>query len=81
MKDHALGYWITKLALGQPKAGKGRFVAVEVNPVSPAQQVAGAVHVGVTRIVLPDGTRIESQEGDMSALATLAALIRGRMAP
>ena len=78
MKDHALDYWITKLAASSPKS---RFVAVEVKEAASAQQSTRGAMAGVMRIVLPDGTRIESQDGDMSSLVQLAALMRGRVSP
>lgn len=84
MPDHALDYWINKfakLSRVEVKESSKRFIAAEVGAPSGDSSFGKASASSVLRVILPDGTRIEASGGDMSSLAALAAMMRGRTAP
>jgi len=73
-----LGVWIRRIeGRFAKKVGMSkRFVAVKVAASTPA--VYGNSHGPSVRIAFPDGTIIETSDGDLTTVARLVDLLRGR---
>lgn len=81
LKPARLTYWICKLGgerAGQPRAKTSesrRFVPVQIVPAASA--TATPSRGGTVRVMLPDGVVVESS-GDVTEVALLVAMLRGR---
>ena len=73
IKLNRLAYWTVQMA----KHGSSAFVPVEVLRPEPPRTTPTAI--ADVRVVLRDGTMIEARGGDLSALAKMVELLRGRM--